>query len=122
MNMCPSASRSSLRLCSVGKARGTRDARLITLPPPSLPSQRLLTFPKVCVNAHISGGAGEALVFSVRDVLVCLGINVLFSKAKVDDVDDVLVGGAIATKKEVLWLHVTIDQVFAVHILNSCNL
>ncbi len=61
-------------------------------------------------------------MFSVGDVLVRLGVNVFLGQAKVDDVDDALVGSAIATEKEVLWLHVAVDQVFAVHILNSCNL
>ena len=74
------------------------------------------------VYTHVSGGAGETLVFPIRDVFVCLRVDVLFGQAKVDDVYYILVGSRVAPEEEVLWLNVTVYQVFAVHILNSCDL
>ena len=44
---------------------------------------------EVGVDAGVSGGAGEVLVFSVGDVLVGAGIPVLLGQPKVDDVDQV---------------------------------
>ena len=76
----------------------------------------------MCVYAHISGGAGEALVLPVRDVLVAVWVDVLLRQTKVYDVDDGLIGGAVATEEEVLWLHVPVYQVFTVYILQSCYL
>ena len=81
-----------------------------------------LTFAEVCVDAHISGGASEALVFSVGNVFIGLRVNEFLGKAKVDDVYCVLVWGAIAPHEEIFRLHVTVYQVLAVHILNSSYL
>ena len=76
----------------------------------------------MCVYAHISGGAGEALVFPVRNVLIALRVDVLLGQPKVNNVGDGLIGGAIATQEEVLWLHIPVYQVLTVHILDSCYL
>ena len=80
------------------------------------------TFPEVCVDAHGPCGAGEALVLAVRDVLVGLRVDVLLGQAKVNDVDNVLVRRAVPAHEVVFWLHVSVYQVFAVHILYSGNL
>ena len=78
-----------------------------------------LTFAKVCVDAHISCGAGQALVFSVGNVFTGLRVYVLLGETKVNDMDNVLVHGAVPSHEKVLWLHVSVYQVLAVHILNS---
>lgn len=39
------------------------------------------------VDAHVSRCAGEALVFSIWNVLVRLGIDIQLGQAEVDDVD-----------------------------------
>lgn len=58
-------------------------------------------------------------MLAVGNVLAALGVNVLLGEAKVDDVDDVLVGLAVLSHEEVLRLHVTVYQVLAVNILDS---
>ena len=61
-------------------------------------------------------------MFSVLNMLPTLRVDELFRQTKVDYVDNVLVRCAVPTHQKVLWLHITIDQVLAVDILNSCNL
>ena len=61
-------------------------------------------------------------MFSVLNVLARLGVNVLLGQAKVDNVHDVFAGHVVPPHQEVLRLHVTVDQVFVVHVFNSCNL
>lgn len=43
----------------------------------------------MCVDAHVSGGACETLVFPVGYVFMGLWVDVLFGQPEVDDVDDV---------------------------------
>jgi len=50
----------------------------------------LLTMAEVCADAHITSGAGQVLVLTVRYVLVCNGIKIFFCKTKVYNVDDVV--------------------------------
>ena len=61
-------------------------------------------------------------MLSVRDVLVSEWIDVLLGQPKVNDIHYALVGSSKASEKEVLWLHVTIDQVLTVDILQSSYL
>ena len=76
----------------------------------------------MCIDAHISGGARQTLVFPVLYVLARLCVNVLLGQPKVNDVDDVFARHMMPPHQEVLRLHVTVDQVFIVHVFNSCNL
>lgn len=69
-----------------------------------------LTFPQVCIDAHISSSSSQTLVFSVWDVFLGLWVYVFFCQAKVYDVDGVLPFGARSAHQEVLRLHVSIDQ------------
>lgn len=78
-----------------------------------------LTFSQVCVDAHVSSGSGQALVFSVRDVFLGLRINVLLRQAKVYDVNGVLPLGARSAHQEVLGFHVSIDQASRVDKLHA---
>ena len=39
------------------------------------------------VDAHVSGGAGEALVFPIRNVFVGVDVDVQLGQAEVDDVN-----------------------------------
>nr|POF16451.1 hypothetical protein CFP56_23969 [Quercus suber] len=71
------------------------------------------------VDAHVAGGAGQALAFAVGDMLFGLGITVLFRHAKVDDVDDVLCFGVGSTDEEVVGLDVAVDQVLLVDGLDA---
>ena len=81
-----------------------------------------LTFSEMCVDAHVSGGASEALVFAVWYVFAGEGVNVLFRQTKVDNVHCVLIGHSKPPHQKILRLHVTIYQVLAVNILQSCYL
>ena len=58
-------------------------------------------------------------MFSVGDVFTGLWVNVLLHKTKVNDMDNVLVRGAVPSHEKILWLHVSVYQVLTVHILNS---
>ena len=74
------------------------------------------------VDAHISSSTRQALVFPILNVLSTFRIDELFSQTKIDDMDNILVRCAMPTHEEVLRLHVTIDQVLAVYVLDSGNL
>lgn len=47
--------------------------------------------------------------------------SVALGKTKIDDVDIVL-GGVIASYKEVIWLDVSMDNALLMHYFNSLNL
>ena len=72
------------------------------------------------VDGGIAGSAGEVLILAVGDVLVRPGVTVLLSQAKVDDVDQV----AFLAKphKEVVGLHVSVDEVLGVDVFNPADL
>ena len=61
-------------------------------------------------------------MFPVRNVFLCLWVNVLLRQTKVNDVDGVLLRSTSSAYQEVLRLHVTIYQVFAVNIFYSGDL
>jgi len=55
------------------------------------------TFAKVSIYAHISRSACETLVFTVRNVLVGLCVDIFFGKAKVNDIDCFVFVGRMPT-------------------------
>lgn len=61
-------------------------------------------------------------MFSVRDVLLGLWVNVFFRQAKVDDVDRVLPLGTRSANQEVLGFHISIDQASGVDKLHTSYL
>ena len=77
-----------------------------------------LLAPKMGVDTHVTSGTRERLAFSVRDVLLRLGVTVLLRHTKVDDVDDIGALGAGAADKEVVGLDVAVDEVLLVDGLN----
>ena len=58
------------------------------------------------VDAHVASSAGEIFVFSVRNVLVRGGVDVLFGETEVDDVNDRVFLGRVASDQEILRFHV----------------
>ena len=74
------------------------------------------------VDAHVAGGARQALVLPVGDVFLGLGVDVLLSQAEVDDVDGVLALGPRPAHQEVLRLHVPVDQAPRVDKLHTGDL
>lgn len=72
------------------------------------------------VYAGISRCSSQVLVFPIGYVLVCSGIAILFGQTKVDDVDQVPF--LAQTHQEVVWLHISVDKVLGVDVLNSTDL
>ena len=72
------------------------------------------------VDTGISGRAGQCLVLAVRYVLVSPGIAVLLGQTKVDDVHQI----SLLTQphQEVVRLHVAVDEVLGVNVLQSTYL
>lgn len=79
-----------------------------------------LTNSQVGVDRGITGCASQILVFPVRDVLVGPGVSVLLGQTKINDVYEV----ALFAKahKEVVWLHIPMDEVFGMNVLNTADL
>ena len=78
------------------------------------------TYSQVGVDAGISGRASQSLVLSVRDVLVGTGVAIFLGQAKVYDVDQVPL--LPQPHQEVVWLHVPVDEVLGVNVLQSTYL
>jgi hypothetical protein len=76
----------------------------------------------MCVDAHITGSAGQGFAFAVRNVLLRLGIAVLLGHAEINNMDDVGCLGAGTTDKKVVGFDVTIDEVLLVDCLDARQL
>ena len=74
----------------------------------------------MCVDAGVAGGAGQVLVFPVRDVLVGARVAVLLRQPKVDHVDEVSL--LAEPHQEVVRLHVAVDEVLRVDVLDAADL
>ena len=61
-------------------------------------------------------------MLAVWNMFLRLGINILLGQTKVDDVNYVLIWCAISAHEKILRLDITVDQVFAVYILDTSNL
>ena len=74
----------------------------------------------MCVNAGVTGGAGEVLVFSVRYVLVCARITVLLGQAEVDDINEIAF--LAQSHQEVVRLYIPVNEVFRMYVFNTAYL
>lgn len=72
------------------------------------------------VDGGVARRASQVLVLSVRDVLVCAGIAVLFGQAKVNDVHQVTL--LAKPHQEVVRLDIPMDEILGVDVLNTANL
>jgi len=81
-----------------------------------------LTFAQMCVDAHVACSACQALVFTIRYMLVCLRVDIFLCESKVNNVNDVASLRRLAADEEILRLNVTIDQMLGVYILHPCYL
>lgn len=79
-----------------------------------------LTDAQVGVDRGIAGSAGQVLVFPVGDMLVCAGIAVLLGQAEVNDVDQVAL--LPQSHEEVVRLHVPVDEILGVDVLDAADL
>lgn len=89
---------------------------------PPRPARALLTLAQVRIDAHVACRARQALVLTVRDVLLGLRVDVLLGQAKIDNVDGMLPLAAWAPHQKVLRLHVAVDEALGVHILHARDL
>lgn len=64
------------------------------------------------MNAHVTSSACEAFVLAERYVLLSRRIDVLFSKAKVNHMYNMLLPVGVPANQKVLRLYVTIDEMF----------
>lgn len=71
------------------------------------------------VDRGVAGGASKVLILTVGDVLVRSGITVFLGQAKVDDVDQVAL--LAEPHQEVVRLHVSVDEVLGVDVLNAAD-
>lgn len=70
------------------------------------------------IDGHVAGSAGQRLPFSVGNMLLGLGIAVLFGHSKINDVNDIGSLGARTTDEEVVGLDVAIDEILFVDCLD----
>ena len=68
------------------------------------------TFSKVSIDTHVSSCARQAFMFSIRNMLVGVGINVFLCKTKIYDENSFFLLTATLTNQKVLWLNVTINE------------
>lgn len=79
-----------------------------------------LTDAQVSVDGGIAGSASQVLVFPVGDMLVGAGITVFLGQAEVNDVDQVAF--LPQAHEEVVRLHVPVDEVLGVDVLDAADL
>lgn len=79
-----------------------------------------LTDAQMSVDGGVASRAREVFVLPVGDVLVRSGVAVLLGQAEVDDVDQVALFAQ--THQKVVRLHVSVDEVLGVDVLNSTDL
>jgi len=77
---------------------------------------------QVRVDTHITSSSRQRLPLTIRNVLLGLGIAILFGHTKIDDMDDVGSLAAWAPNEKVVWLDVSVDQVFLMDGLDSGEL
>ena len=71
------------------------------------------------VDAHVSCGASEALVLSVRNVLVGVDVDVEFGQPEVDDVDHLVASQRRSANQKVFRLDVAVDEMLGVDELHQ---
>lgn len=74
------------------------------------------------VDTHVTRCARQRLAFTIGDVLLRLGISVLFGHAKVDDMDNIGDLGVRTANEEVVGFDIPIDHVLFVDRLHSRQL
>lgn len=93
------------------------------------------------IDAHIPSSTAQALPFSVRDMLLCFRIAVLFRHTEVHNMDGcttiviqrtktsqngtrltISAFGPRSTNQEVVWLDVSVDEILLVNGLHSRKL
>lgn len=76
----------------------------------------------MCIDAHVSGSAGQAFVFPVRNMFPRFRVDVLFREAEVDDVDYTGLFRSRPAQQEVLRLNVPVDEVLGMDVFDPIQL
>ena len=74
----------------------------------------------MCINTSISCGPSEVFVFPVWYVLMRPSISVLLGQTKVDNIDEV--SFLAKAHQEIIWLHIAMNEIFAVDVFYSTYL
>lgn len=74
------------------------------------------------IDAHISCCSWKTLSFAVGNMLLCLGISILLSHTKIDQVYCVGIRGSLSTNKKVVWFNITVYQIVIMDTLDTSNL
>ena len=74
----------------------------------------------MCVYGGVAGCASQVLVLAVGDVLMRAGVTVFLGQAEVDDVDQVAL--LAQSHQEIVWLHISVDEVLGVDVFNAADL
>lgn len=122
MKTWPNASKSSRRDCSVDQKTEIEDEQERSYSPTAMYIFFFHTSSKMSVNTHITSGTRETFAFSIRDVLLCFRISVLFCHAKIDKENIVSGLSAGLADQKVVWLNITVNEVVIVNGLNTSKL
>jgi len=71
------------------------------------------------VDRHVSCCSTQTLSLSVRDMLLCLGVSVLFGHSEIDHMNDIGGFSTGTANKEVVGLDISVNQVTVVDCLDS---
>lgn len=74
----------------------------------------------MCVYGGVAGGAGQILVLTVGDVLVCTCVSVFLGQTEVDDVHQVAL--LAQAHQEVVRFYVSVDEILGVDVFNAADL
>ena len=74
----------------------------------------------MCVYGGVAGSASQIFVLTVGDVLVRACVTVFLSQTKIDYVDQVTL--LAQPHQEVVWLHISMNEVLGVDIFNAADL
>lgn len=80
----------------------------------------VVTYSEMSVNAGISGGPCEILVFSVWNMLMSSCISILFGKSKVYNIHKI--SFLSQSHEKVIRLHISMDEVFGVYVFYPTDL
>ena len=71
------------------------------------------------IDRHVSCCSTQTLSLSVRDMLLCFGVSVLFGHSEINNVNNIGGFGTGTTNEEVVGFDVSVDQVTVMDSLDS---
>lgn len=74
---------------------------------------------QMSVDAHVSRGSSEALVFPVWNVLVCINVDVELGQAEVDNVNHLVTPQRSPTDQKIFWFDVAVNEVLGMYVFHE---